>query len=124
MYNQLVEWTMEEKPNEASGYLFKDNTMFARIITTDKSATHFMDNNPENLLELIGKYGTPSAIFHSHPGDARPSGVDFEFMVNTIPLFNCVWLIMSNRMRLRAWTVVGTDTDSIFLQEEEVKIDE
>ena len=103
--NQLVEWTKEEKPNEASGYLFKDNTIFCKIITDDKSRVHFTDNEPENLLAFIEEYGKPSAIFHSHPFGAIPSSRDFEYMKTTIPFWECVWLIMSNKMELRAWTL-------------------
>ncbi len=105
LINQLIEWTNEEKPNEASGYLFKDNTIFCRIITDNKSRTHFMDNNLENLLGFIEEYGKPSAIFHSHPCEARPSGMDYQYMTTTIPFWNCIWLIMSSSMRLRAWTL-------------------
>ncbi len=119
IYNQLVEWTIDEKPNEASGYLFKDNTIFCRIITTDKSITHFMDTHLENLLGFIEEYGKPSAIFHSHPCEAIPSGVDLEYMKNTIPYLECVWLIMSNRMRVRAWTLREI---TLILNEIEVKI--
>lgn len=113
IYDQLVEWTIEEKPNEASGYLFKDNTMFCRIITQDKSRTHFMDDKLENLLGFIEENGKPSAIFHSHPGEAIPSLEDFKYMTTSIPFFDCIWLIMSNRMRLRAWTLKDNPTQGI-----------
>ena len=116
--NQLVEWTIEEKPNEASGYLFKDNTIFSRIITQNKSRTHFMDTNPENLLGFIEKHGKPSAIFHSHPVQALPSLTDVEYMKMTIPLFECVWLIMSNRMELRAWTL----RNAVMIRPEELEV--
>lgn len=105
VYNQLVEWTKDEKPNESSGYLFKNNSIFCKIITSNKSEVHFMDNNPENLLGFIEKYGKPSAIFHSHPTVAVPSEMDVRFMETSIPSFECIWLIMSNEMRLRAWSL-------------------
>ena len=116
--NQLVEWTKEEKPNEASGYLFKDNTTFCRIITSNKSAVHFIDNNPEKLLEFIEKYGIPSAIFHSHPFSATPSLTDFEYMKSTIPFWECVWLIMSSNMKLKAWTLTEITLHIIELEVE------
>lgn len=108
--NQLVKWTEEERPNEAAGYLFKDNTIFCRIITKDKSVVHFADINPENLLGFIEKYGKPSAIFHSHPCEAVPSQTDLKYMITTIPVFKCVWFIMSSAFELRAWTIsYGSD---------------
>ena len=53
------------------------------------------------------KYGKPTAIFHSHPGEATPSFIDLKFMSNSIPIFDCVWLIMSKDFKLRAWTIAG-----------------
>lgn len=103
IFNQLIEWTLAEKPNEAAGYLFKQNALFKKIITGNHSQTHFYDDNLEKLAGWIKKYGKPTAIFHSHPGEAIPSAVDFKYMKITIPLFNCVWLIMSKDMVLRAW---------------------
>ena len=105
--NQLVEWTKEESPNEAAGYLFCQNTIFKKIITGNHSGAHFVAENPEQLLRWIEKYGSPTAIFHSHPCAAIPSGTDLEYMSTTIPIFDCVWFIMSNTMRLRAWTIFG-----------------
>ena len=101
----MVEWTIEEKPNEAAGYLFDNNTVFKKIITGNHSGGHFVANDPEKLLKWIEKYGKPTAIFHSHPCEATPSCIDLEYMKTTIPFFGCVWLIMSNKMKLRAWTL-------------------
>lgn len=47
----------------------------------------------------------PSGIFHSHPCAAVPSYEDLTYMTTTIPLWSCVWFIMSNQMMLRAWTI-------------------
>jgi len=103
--SQLIEWTKEEYPNEAAGYLFKDNSIFKKIVTEDHSGAHFFDNNLSQLLEWIEKWGSPSAIFHSHPGAATPSGVDYHYMQTTIPFFGCVWIIMSRDLKLRAWSL-------------------
>ena len=122
IYNQLVDWAKSEKPCEAAGYLFVDNTIFKKIITTDKSVGHFFDHDTENLLRLITKFSYPTAVFHSHPCAAIPSGTDRYYMQTTIPFFGCIWLIMSDRMRLRAWTLIGIDTDSMIFSEKEVEI--
>jgi len=103
--NQLIDWVKEEYPNEAAGYLFKDNTILKKIITRNHSAGYFYDNNPEQLLKWINEYGKPSGVFHSHPCAAIPSSMDYKYMTTTIPFWGCVWFIMSNRMRLRTWSL-------------------
>lgn len=103
--NLLIEWTVLESPNEAAGYLFCQNTVFQRIITGNHSGGHFVEENPEQLLRWIEKFGKPSAIFHSHPCEAVPSYTDLKYMSTTIPIFECVWLIMSNKMVLRSWSI-------------------
>jgi len=103
--NELVEWTLSEKPNEAAGYLFKENTIFEKIITENHSVGHFHDDNLEKLAGLIEEYSKPTAIFHSHPCAAIPSSMDYKYMRNTIPFFGCIWLIMSDDLKLRAWTL-------------------
>jgi len=105
IFEQLVEWTKAEKPNEAAGYLFNHNSLFKKIITDNKSVVHFFDDNIEKLLRMVEKYGYPTAIFHSHPCSAVPSGTDYNYMITTIPFFKCVWLIMSSKMELRAWSL-------------------
>lgn len=105
IFNQLIDWTKAEKPYEAAGYLFADNSLFIKIITTDKSPGHFFDHDTEKLLGHITKYGKPTAIFHSHPCPAIPSIIDRHYMQTTIPFFGCIWLIMSSSMRLRAWSL-------------------
>lgn len=119
VFEQLKEWTLTERPNEAAGYLFKDNTLFRRIITDNHSGVHFFDENPEQFLEWIEEYGRPTAIFHSHPMSAVPSITDLIYMRNTIPYFECIWLIMSNSLKLRAWTVREI---TLILNEVEVNI--
>jgi len=121
--NELIEWTLAEKPNEAAGYLFVENSIFKKIITGNHSVGHFIDDNLSKLAVWIGKYGAPSAIFHSHPCAATPSGTDYIYMKNTIPLFHCVWLIMSDRMKLRAWSLTNNPMYGIIPKEIEVCID-
>jgi proteasome lid subunit RPN8/RPN11 len=103
----MIAWTLHEQPFEAAGYLFANNTIFRKIITGDHSIAHFTEQKPEKLLQWIMKYGKPTAIFHSHPCKAVPSQTDIRFMSTTIPIFDCVWLIMSNELKLRAWTIGG-----------------
>ena len=117
--NELIEWTLAERPNEAAGYLFKQNALFKKIITGNHSVAHFYEENPEQLLKWINKYGKPTAIFHSHPCAAIPSGTDYVYMKTTIPFFQCVWFIMSNELKLRAWTVREI---TLLLNEIEVEI--
>lgn len=117
--NELVEWTLSEKPNEAAGYLFKENSIFEKIITGDHSVGHFFDDNLERLAGFIEEYGKPTAIFHSHPCAAVPSGMDRRYMETTIPFFGCIWLIMSNDLKLRAWTLREI---TLITNEVEVKI--
>lgn len=100
--NQLIEWTLDERPNEAAGYLFKENTLFKKIVTGNHSIGHFIDENPEQLLKWIKEFGKPN-IFHSHPCKAVPSSTDLIYMQTTIPFWGCIWLIMSNTLVLRAW---------------------
>lgn len=109
IFNQLVKWTLSERPNEAAGYLFKKNEIFKKIVTGNHSIAHFFDENPEQLLKWINEYGKPSGIFHSHPCAAIPSGTDMIYMRTSIPFWGCIWLIMSDRMVLRAWTISGSE---------------
>ena len=119
--DKLTEWTLVEKPKEAAGYLFKENTLFEKIITGNHSITHFYDDNLEKLAGWIGKYGAPSAIFHSHPCAAIPSYMDEKYMKTTIPIFGCVWIIMSGDLTLRGWTLKKHDFHGIIMKEIEVK---
>ncbi len=118
--DQLVEWSKEEYPNEAAGYLFEQNSLFKKIITGNHSVVHFYDENIEQLAKWIEKYGKPTAIFHSHPGEAIPSGTDYVYMKTSIPFFKCIWIIMSSYLKIRAWTlgswVGGSFTGSIELE--------
>jgi len=77
---------------------------------------HFRDENLEQLLEWIEEYGKPSAIFHSHPCAAIPSGTDMMYMKTSIPFWGCVWLIMSDKMVLRAWTINGSENFEYFTE--------
>ena len=105
MFSRLVEITREESPNEASAFLFEDNTVVVKAEPNRKSIGSFDDIDPAWVCGLIDKYGKPSALFHSHPCAAVPSGKDLQFMIGTISVWGSVWLIMSDKMKLRAWTV-------------------
>jgi proteasome lid subunit RPN8/RPN11 len=104
---KLVSITEEAKPNEAAAFLFKDNTIVIRADPENKSPTHFGGIDTQRVYDLIQKYGIPSALFHSHPCDAVPSYTDLMYMSSTIPMWKCAWLIMSDTMNLRAWTIGG-----------------
>lgn len=117
--NQMITWTLDERPNEAAGYLFKDNSIFKKIITGNHSVAYFYDENLEALLKSINKYGKPSGIFHSHPCAAIPSTTDLGYMRTTIPFFGCVWFIISELLELRVWTIREI---TLILNEIEVQI--
>lgn len=104
VFNKLVEITKKHKPNEASAMLFDSNTIVEEMINDEQTGAHFVSND-EAQLELIEKHGIPSALFHSHPCSAVPSAMDILYMKTTCPGYNCIWLIMSNTMNLRAWTL-------------------
>ncbi len=118
----MIEWTLAEKPNEAAGYLFRENALFKKIITGDHSQVHFSEENPEQLLKWINEYGKPTTIFHSHPCRAIPSTRDFIYMKTTIPIFHCTWAIMSNDLKLRVWTIKNHDFHGLLMKELEVNI--
>lgn len=130
VYTELVEITKRAYPNEACALLFKDNTIVIECDPMEKSVAHFAKVDPEWIGEEIDKYGIPSSLFHSHPCAAVPSCTDVIYMRTTILLWNCDWLIMSNKMKLRAWTL-NKDPKKLILRgqtyhsiEKEVRINE
>ena len=108
VYSELVRITLDEKPNEASAFLFNDNTIVIKAKPKSKTMGSFDEIDPVWVSDLTDKYGKPSALFHSHPCSAIPSRKDLMFMVGTIGVWGCIWLIMSDQMNLRAWTINKT----------------
>lgn len=109
-YEQLVNITRRNAPNEACAYLFDKNTLVIEAFPTSRSVAHFDSIDPEIVQALIDKYGYPSALFHSHPGGNRPSSRDESYMNATMRIWHCIWLIMSNTMDLNAYIMCPMDT--------------
>jgi proteasome lid subunit RPN8/RPN11 len=103
VFSKLLEITKKNKPNEACAYLFKNNTVVVEAMAGIRSAVGFDDINPMWVESVLREYGYPSAVFHSHPCEAIPSGKDVRFMKTTIPFWGCKWLIMSNKYLLKCW---------------------
>lgn len=122
--SELIKLTHKEAPNEASAFLFKDNTMIVKAEPNSKSVGSFDDIDPVWVSDLIDKYGTPSALFHSHPCGAEPSYKDLLYMGTTIGFWGCPWLIMSNKMNLRAWTLNKKQNKTFRVIELEVVVSE
>lgn len=87
--------------------MFKNNTIVEEAFPFSQSWGEFDDIDAKWVYDKINELGQPSALFHSHPCVAVPSSKDLMFMKTTIPFWKCVWLIMSNNMKLRAWTIGG-----------------
>ena len=110
IYDKLVEITRRQKPNEACAFLFHNNKMIEVAEPDNKSPAHFEGIDSQWVYDLIQKNGNPTALFHSHPCAAVPSNTDLQYMITTIPFWGCVWLIMSDKLKLRAWTIdFGSD---------------
>ena len=101
----MVSITIKARPNEACAYLFHNNKMIEVAEPDSKSPGHFEGIDPQWVYDLIQKNGMPTALFHSHPCQAVPSYTDLVYMSTTIPFWGCVWLIMSDKLKLRAWTI-------------------
>lgn len=110
IYNQLVNITRRNAPNEACAFLFDKNTLVIESFPTGRSPVHFSSPDPEIVQALIDKYGYPSALFHSHPGKAFASYRDEQYMEGTMKIWNCVWLIMSNKYDLIVYTICPMET--------------
>lgn len=110
IYEQLVKITRRNAPNEACAFLFDKNTLVIELFPTSRSPAHFDAIDPELVQGLIDEYGYPSALFHSHPGGNRPSSRDEAHMNATMKIWNCIWLIMSNTMKLKAYIMCPMDT--------------
>lgn len=117
IYEELARLTKEAKPNEVAAFLFDDNTRVVKVETSEESIGHFIGDI--YALREIQKQGVPSALFHSHPCEAVPSSMDLAYMHSTIAIWGCPWLIMSDKMKLRAWTMRG---NILLPVEEEVNI--
>ncbi len=110
VYNQLVDITHRASPNEACAFLFNNNTLVVEAITKDRSSVHFGVIDAVFVQALVDKHGSPSALFHSHPGGNRPSGRDEKYMEATMKIWGCIWLIMSNSMDLKGYEMCPMDT--------------
>lgn len=117
IFKELVILTEEHKPDEVGAYLFKDNTVIKPMNKDGFRWCSFQDIDPEETYNWVKEFGKPSAIFHSHPCEAIPSITDKAYMHTTIQIYNCVWLIMSNKLKVRAWTI-----ENFHIKEIEVKI--
>ena len=102
---QLDRITQVAFPNEASALLFKNNTIVIEANPEERSPVYFDEIDPFWVADQIVKHGNPTALFHSHPGTAYPSSIDYKYMTTTIAFWKCVWLIMSSNYTLRAWTL-------------------
>ena len=101
----LIQITENCKPNEAAAILFENNTIVIEMNPMSKSVAHFSDIDPIAVSKLIDEYGIPSTLFHSHPCAAIPSSTDLTYMYSTIAIWHSPWLIMSDKMKLRCWTI-------------------
>lgn len=111
IYDKLVTITRKASPNEACAYLFSNDSVVVEATPHRRSVVSFDDIDEDWVLSLIEKYGTPSSLFHSHPGVAMPSYKDFNHMIPTIAIWRTPWLIMSNTLKLRAWTLEKLNGD-------------
>ena len=105
VFDELKEITLKNKPYEAAAILFKDNTKIVEMFPMSRSSAHFSSIDPVEISRLIDENGIPSSLFHSHPCSATPSWTDLKFMSPTIAIWGSPWLIMSNTMNLRCWTL-------------------
>lgn len=105
IYDELVEISRRNSPNEACAYLFENNTRIIEAFPTDRSSAHFSSIDPEIVAKMVDKYGPPTALFHSHPCQATPSFTDKTHMLPTTLVWGAPWLIMSDREVLRAWVM-------------------
>lgn len=106
IYDKLVAITRRASPNEACAFLFDHDTLVIEATPRRRSSISFDDIDDDWVLSIIDKYGTPSSLFHSHPGTTIPSYKDFNHMISTITIWKTPWLIMSSRnLKLEAWTL-------------------
>jgi len=97
----LQDWVTENEPNEACALLMGRVSSSIAIVeeiiltpNTSKSTIHF-EIDPEFLLKILLEAEVKNqllvSIFHSHPAQPYPSGIDIPYMQN-YP--QSVWLIM------------------------------
>lgn len=111
IYEKLVTITQRAKPNEACAYLFKDDSIVVEAIPRSKSPVSFDNIDEEWILSKIKEHGSPSSLFHSHPGRAMPSNKDYLYMIPTIAIWGSPWLIMSSDFELKAWTLDANESE-------------
>ena len=100
---EIIRCVNKASPNEACGLIFgkikelqKPSTegeysyhyycyKFECIESSHKSSVAFLMNDYEKLIEISNSYSKDFqllSIFHSHPANAYPSGVDIPYMKN------------------------------------------
>ena len=103
IYDQMIACARAFAPNEAHGYLFKENTIF-KCGKADRASPAGFVTNPQHMFNLIRQYGKPSGFFHSHPCGAEPSLTDLQHMQSTMLVYGKVpWYILSIENELKAW---------------------
>lgn len=107
IFSDLVDITKSHKPNECCCLLFNDNKTIVDVTEHAKSLSpgHFGEIDIKIVSQLIDQCGKPTSIFHSHPCEAFVSGTDLRYMIPTIKIWNCIWLIMSDTFELKAFTI-------------------
>ena len=121
IYQEIVEFALKEKPNEACGILGGgENTAagFYPMVNTEKSPVSYL-MDPKEQFSVVKNLRTikkdMAAIFHSHPHSrAFPSKKDVE-----MAFYNVTYLILSlkDRPELRGFRINRENGDII-----EVKI--
>jgi len=104
---------LDEKPNEACAFLFNNNEKVVKANPAIKSIASFDDIDPLWVDGMTSLYGCPSALFHSHPCEAFISGKDYVHMTITTAVWNCIWLVMSDRYDLKAFKMENGNVNEI-----------
>lgn len=103
-YAELRRLTRKYKPQEACALVFQNGKHIVDMPAGSRSVGHFSNISPKWIAQQMDKFGTPDAIFHSHPCAAVPSMTDEAYMKRVGVIWrNIIWLIMSDKMQIRAW---------------------
>lgn len=109
--SDLIEFTLDNYPNECCGFLFEDNTKFVPLEPEIQTVGSFYLQDSMKLLKIIKENGWPSAFFHSHPCAAYPSSVDVQYMNYMLTWAKVYkkpeipWLILGNDFRYMSWVL-------------------